>query len=393
MKLLKIMFLLIFSLIFNLIISGESCFVVASDSEVSVSYPVGLDATVIEKAVSGISEEKILQIMEKLCGKEFLGREYGTETGRKSAEYLASELQSYGYTPTINEDGFFQNIPEGTYRTCPEAGQNVMAILPGSDPQLAKKYIVLCAHYDHLGFRDVPIKTKRESIFHFLPETVSDEKDGGASEDVESKKSRRIIYPGADDNASSVTVLLSVAKALKELPVTPKYSILFLFFDGEEKGLLGSRFWITHPTIPLEDVILAINLDMTGRLDKQSRLYIFSTRTGTKLKDWYQESNDSSEPLQLIFPWSNLLRSDHAVFVGKGIPASMMATGLSPAYHTPEDTVDKINIPGMKRITIFLCRTVLQMACAESEISEYRKEWYREKCPVEDEMSGFFDKK
>ena len=321
-----------------------------AEAEIHFAYPPGLDSPTLETVVSDISEADLRRVTETLTGEEYAGREFGTEHGCRAAEFIADELLAYGYAPT------FQEIPEWVYEDY-GAGQNVLAVLPGSDPELADTYIVLCAHYDHLGAREFP---------------------------------EPVYYPGADDNAGSVAVLLSVAKALKQLPTAPKRSILFLFTDGEEKGLLGARFWAAYPTVPHENILLAVNLDMTGRLNEKSRLYIFAARTGTNLEAWCHAGNTAEEPLELIFPWSALPRADHAAFLEQEIPVLLVVTGLSPFYHTPRDTVDTLNFPGMKRISEFIFRTAVRMACAES-VTEYREEWECERCQEEDEMAGFFE--
>lgn len=331
-------------------------------------YPPGLDSPAVEAAASDISEAEMRRIMEKLTGEEFSGREFGTEYGRNAAEYIAAELQSYGYAPTLEEGtSFFQKIPSGA-----SEGQNVLAVLPGSDPELAETFIILCAHYDHLGARKSPV-------------TEAYGREGRE----EPGEFRMIYYPGADDNASSVAILLSVAKAMKRMPAAPKHSLLFLFTDGEEKGLLGARHWVANPTVPHENIQLVINLDMNGRLNQKSRLYIFAARTGTGLEAWCHAGNTAEEPLNLIFPWSVLPRADHAAFLQEEIPVLLVVAGFSPFYHTPRDTVETVRFPGMKRIAEYVLRTVVRMACAEN-VTEYREEWVREKCLVEDEMAGFF---
>ncbi len=396
-------FLLITGVIFAAALTFHQPLLAGED--VRFSYPPGLTAADVEKAASGITDADVLWKMEKIAGEEFLGREYGTPHGRAAAEYLAAELKSYGYAETQAENtSFLQEIPREAY---PEkgAGQNVLAVLPGSDPELAEKYIILCAHYDHLGFRDVPIPKETDTWTRRLKRAVLPTADAG----TEKSQTRRVIYYGADDNASSVTILLEVARALKRLPVAPKRSILFLFADGEEKFILGSRYWAENPTIPLKNVELVMNFDLNGCMNKKSQLYIFGTRTGEHLEAWFLAGNAAGEkkpvkgeknvankksdvetPLELVFPWSVMPRSDHAAFLPYEIPACMTATGITQTYHTPQDTVDSVNIPGIRRISQFFTRIVTQMACADENITVFRPQWHTEKCPVTDDAAGFF---
>ena len=138
----------------------------------------------------------------------------------------------------------------------------MLAILQGSDPKLRDQVIVVGAHYDHLGY-------------------------GGRA----SLGPYGYIHPGADDNASGTAAVLELAKAFTILSAPPKRSILFAAWDAEEKGLLGSKYWVAHPTVPLEHVVAAVNLDMVGRL-RDDHLIVFGARSGYGWRRLLSSQND-----------------------------------------------------------------------------------------------------
>ena len=139
--------------------------------------------------------------------------------------------------------------PDGDYFQpfLPES-RNILVRLPGSDPDLKREYVVIGAHYDHVGRGNS--RNSRGPIGQ--------------------------IHNGADDNASGTSALLELVDAFCSLDVAPKRSLLFVFWDGEEQGLLGSQYWISAPTVPLEQIRLVINIDMIGRL-RDNRADVFGT--------------------------------------------------------------------------------------------------------------------
>ena len=156
-------------------------------------------------------------------------------------------------------------------------------ILPGSDPKFRDQVIVVGAHYDHVGY-------------------------GGRL----SLGPSGYIHPGADDNASGTAAVLELAKAFTVLSAAPKRSIVFAAWDAEEKGLLGSKYWVAHPTLPLEHVVAAVNLDMIGRL-RDEHLIVFGVRSGYGWRRLLSSQNVDAG-LQLDFSWSLKPNADHYPF-------------------------------------------------------------------------------
>jgi len=157
------------------------------------------------------------------------------------------------------------------------------------------------------------------------------------------------IHNGADDNASGAAGLLELIEAFSRLGVRPKRTILFVFWDAEEQGLLGSKHWVAHPTIALDRVRVMVNMDMIGRLRKRE-LLVHGIRTAVGLREMITRQNQGLD-LRLKYSWEIRANSDHHPFFKKNIPFIMLHTGLHNDYHRPSDDSDKLNINGMQSIS------------------------------------------
>jgi hypothetical protein len=233
-------------------------------------------------------------------------------------------------------------------------------MIEGSDPQLKKEIVLVGAHYDHVGY-------------------------GNRSN---SRGPRGYIHNGADDNASGTAALLETMDAILKLPNRPRRSILFAFWDGEEKGLLGSKHWAARPTVSLSRVVFAINVDMIGRLRDQ-RLEVYGTRSGWGLRRLLSSQNDDATML-LDFDWDMKSNSDHHSFFRRKIPVLMFHTGLHDDYHRPSDDAHLVNVEGMERITRFMFAVVVELAERE-QVTGFRaaagNESQRQKNALEKAMS------
>ena len=205
------------------------------------------------------------------------------------------------------------------------AGYNVMGFIEGTD--LKDELVIMTAHYDHLGKR-------------------------GES-----------IYNGADDNGSGTTTILEISEAFMEgvkKGIKPRRSILFLLVTGEEKGLLGSSFYVNNPVFPLDMTMVNINVDMVGRVDEkyaENPRYIYvigSDRLSSELHEINEKVNQDYEQLVLDYTYNSetdrnryYYRSDHYNFAKNGIPAIFFFNGTHPDYHQTTDTVEKINFEKM----------------------------------------------
>ncbi len=290
-------------------------------------------------ALESINSTDLSGYVERLADVKMEGREAGTRGGRAAGAYLAEQFAKLNLRPAGTGDGFEQPFPPN-YR-------NILGLIPGDDPQLKDEVIVVCAHYDHVGYGN-----------------------RGNSYGPYGK-----IHPGADDNASGTSALLELAKAFGFLPGPPKRSILVAAWDAEEKGLLGSRYWVSHPTMPPAKIIACIDLDMIGRL-RNDRLYVYGFRSGCGWRRLLSRQNDELG-LQLDFSWEFKPDADYYPFYEKAVPVLLFHTGLHENYHRPSDTADLISGEGMGRVVRLLFGAVYELAESDERIA-YRKEARRE---------------
>lgn len=208
---------------------------------------------------------------------------------------------------------------------------NVIGYIEGSNPELKNEYIIIGAHYDHLGWGG------QGSL---VPDTVA-------------------IHNGADDNGSGTAGLLELAEYLSHNRKNLNRTLVFIAFTAEEEGTIGSGFYVKNPVFPLENTIAMINMDMIGRL-KEDKLTIYGTGTSPV---W----NDIIEKLNSDFKFNlNLVKdgygpSDHAQFYSKNIPVLHFFTGIHSDYHKPSDDYDKINYQGQKRILDFIAKLIFEL--------------------------------
>ncbi len=274
------------------------------------------DAAAVAAALDSISTTELHDYTDVLANDTYEGREAGSRGGQAAARYLTEVLRRYPVRPAGEQGGYLQEFGAG-YR-------NILVMLEGSDPRLRNQVIVVGAHYDHVGYG-----TPQNS---FGPTGY--------------------IHNGADDNASGVAGVLEALDALSRPGMGLSRSVLFAFWDAEEKGLLGSKHWLRHPTVPLEQVALAVNLDMIGRL-RQDRLEIYGIRTAYGMRRLLAQANRHAG-LTLEYSWELRNDSDHYPFYEQGIPTLMLHTGLHADYHRPSDDVEKLSLEGMQRVARLL---------------------------------------
>jgi len=275
-------------------------------------------------ALESIKADELGQQVGLLADSAMEGREAGTRGGKAAGDYVADQYAKIHLRGRGDNEGFFQPFAPNF--------RNILAMLQGSDPKLRDQMIVVCAHYDHVGY-------------------------GGRGM---SPDPYGAIHPGADDNASGTSAVLELAKAFTLLSEPPKRSILFVNWDAEEKGLLGSKYWVAHPTVPLDRVVAALNLDMVGRL-RDNHVMVFGSRTGYGWRRLLCSHNDSPG-LQLEFSWILKPNADHYSLFEHGIPVLMFHTGLHKDYHRASDLAKFINSQGMEQVTRMSFGLVYQLA-------------------------------
>lgn len=277
-------------------------------------------------AAASITASDLKRHVAALADDTFEGREAGSRGGRAAGVYIVKELQRLGAIPAGQDGSFYQNFGSG-YR-------NILSIVPGSDPELKDEVILIGAHYDHVGY-GTPQNSYGPTGY---------------------------IHNGADDNSSGSSALIALVKAFAQHGVRPRRSLLFVWWDGEEKGLLGSIHWAKNPTVPIQDVKLAINLDMIGRLRKNT-LTVYGTRTTQGLRQLVSRNNRETG-LLLDFTWDMEDNSDHHTFYTRSIPILMPFTGFHDDYHRPSDDVERVNHEGMQAIVRLLFGTIDDLANA-----------------------------
>lgn len=264
----------------------------------------------------------ILSHVQVLAADSLEGRGTATVGEIKAANYIAGWFRQAGLEPKGGAGSFFQ--PFGTvihYEGVPHqvTARNVAGYLDNG----AEKTIVIGAHYDHLGKG-------------FQPGSLTAE-------------GKNLIHNGADDNASGVAGLIELARYFAGNKVKEKYNILFVAFSGEELGLLGSKFYASHPTIPMESVACMINMDMIGRLDDSKGLTIGGWGTsptwGALLPTLAVKNT-----LRYAVDSSGIGPSDHTSFYLQQKPVLFFFTGVHSDYHKVTDDVDKINAAGIQKI-------------------------------------------
>ena len=212
-------------------------------------------------------------------------------------------------------------------------GHNVVGLVEGSDPVLKDECVIYSAHYDHLG-----VNNKGE------------------------------VYNGADDNASGTTGLLEVADAFAHLKKKPSRTVIFLWVTGEEKGLLGSQYYVNHPVMPMNKTILNINLDMIGRsispadtgtlmgfkmdITKKNEVLLYSDRKSSWLmKTVMDEAAKLGLKVDDVGPKLESGGSDHMSFASKKVPFLFFNSGIHADLHSVRDDVEKIDFEKMEKVT------------------------------------------
>jgi hypothetical protein len=278
--------------------------------------------------------------------------------------------------------------------------RNVVAILRGSDPVLRNEYLAIGAHSDHVGYR-VTGPVDHDSLHLFLAQRyLATENPTAAPLSAEARQAmqarvaaihlnldsvralrparRDSINNGADDDGSGTVTVLEVAQAFASAKTRPKRSLLFVWHTGEEKGLLGSRHFSDHPTVPRDSIVAQINIDMVGRggkadLGAGSDRYlqlVGSRRLSTELGDLVEAVN-KTEPKPFTFdytfdanghPDNIYCRSDHYNYARYGIPVVFMTTGLHGDYHQVTDEPQYIDYAHMARVGRFVLDVATRVA-------------------------------
>ncbi|MDZ7716899.1 MAG: M28 family peptidase [Balneolaceae bacterium] len=287
-----------------------------------------------------ITSDDILKHISFLADDTLKGRQAGTPGEVRSANYIADHFANFGLVPAGNNDTYFQeftinmnmlNNPHSNsnkeFKDQEHIARNVAGIIKGTEQP--NQYIVIGAHYDHLGYGDFGSLYNRD--------TTS-------------------IHNGADDNASGTAGVLELAQYFNRHPI--KKSILFLAFSAEEMGLLGSQHYVENPTIELDNALAMINMDMIGRM-AENKLLIFGTGSADRWSQLIEEANTDSITINTVPDGTGA--SDHTSFYNKQIPVLHYFTDTHADYHRPSDDTEYINGEGTDKVLEHVKRMVVAL--------------------------------
>ena len=295
---------------------------------------------------NSIEEQDLKELLYVYASDYFQGRETGTLGQKRAVTFLREFYQNRGIAAANGTEDYFQPM-ELSIKGNPVQTENVVAIIEGST--LPEEYIVISSHLDHEGVKNGE------------------------------------VYNGADDDGSGSVALLEVAEAFQEAVKAgkgPKRSIIFLHVSGEEKGLLGSRYYTDNPLYPLANTIANLNIDMVGRTDpkreNENDNYIYligSDRLSTELHEVSEAANKATVNLELDYTYNAeddpnrfYFRSDHYNFAKNNIPVIFYFNGTHADYHKPTDTVEKIRYDLLAQRSQLVFYTAWELANREERI-------------------------
>jgi Zn-dependent M28 family amino/carboxypeptidase len=297
-----------------------------------------------------ISSNELESWVSFLASDDMKGRQNGSPEMKEAADWIAHKFKEFDIRP-VYPDGqlirpyTFQTRRGGTFNE-----RNIVGIMEGTDPDLKDEYIIITAHFDHVGIR--------------------------AAVDNDS------IYNGADDNAAGSCTLLGVAKTIRENKYKPGRSILFAAVSGEEMGLHGSRYLVSNMPLPIQDAYVNINFEMTGHsVDLGKGNYYMTGCSFSDLDETIKEFRTENK-YHLIDTISQADRlfymSDNIAFariernegISSGVPCGTFATSLTAEHiHTPRDEADLFDFENMAGLVNYLAEMIIWLSHSDREIS------------------------
>jgi len=328
---------------------------------------IGLTTTVLAQDNIKFAETINIQDLERhltiLASDSLEGRETGKKGQKMAADYIMNHFKNIGIPP-YKKETYYQKFKVKSKKhvcKCEDCdvgfvkqlfgkkrrikGENVLGYIEGTD--LKDELIIITAHYDHLGKHD------------------------------------SLIFNGADDDGSGTVATLEIAEAFmlaKKDGKGPRRSVLIMPVSGEEKGLLGSKYYTDHPIYPLENTVANLNIDMIGRLDDwhDTANYVYligADRLSQELHDISETVNEKHIGLNLDYTFNEeddpnryYYRSDHYNFAKNNIPVIFYFNGVHEDYHKASDTVDKIDFKKIETITRLVFLTAWELANRDERI-------------------------
>lgn len=272
-----------------------------------------------------------------LTDSSMLGRGAGSEQEKRAAAYLYDQLLDAGVimlTPETGEDFYIVHNGDTLH------SQNVIGIVEGYDPKLRNEYVVVGAHYDHLG-------------------TSVLKRDG---KEVEQ------IYYGADDNASGVATLIEVARQVASQHFMFRRSVIFALFGAEELGMMGSWYFLNRSFRHTDDIVAMINLDMVGRSGRDNTMQVYTADANVEMMEIINWLSGRALSIAPKYTPTDYFPSDHRNFYQKGIPVALFTSGTHRDYHTVRDTPDKLDYSQMEKLVEYVYSMAEVLANKEERI-------------------------
>ena len=311
-----------------------------------------------EKFAKSITQKELKEHLYIYASDEFEGRETGSEGQKKAVNYIRDFYIKNKINPGDPDKDYFQpmtlNIRRGNMGDVKT--ENVISIIKGTD--FPDEYVVITAHLDHVGYGN----------------------NGGSRGDFKDE-----IHNGADDDGSGSVAILEIAQAFKKAENKgkgPRRSMVFLHVSGEEKGLLGSKYYSENPIYPMENTVTNLNIDMIGRIDPtrkgENRNYVYiigSDHDSQDLHNLSEKTNSETINMELDYrfnakddPNRFYYRSDHYNFARFGIPIIFYFSGTHEDYHMPTDDPDKIEYDLLESRTRLIFYTAWNIANRDERI-------------------------
>ena len=303
------------------------------------------------KFAETITAENLKTHLYIFASDEFEGRNTGEPGQKKAIKYLKDFYVSQGIASPLGGDDYFQEISaeflnKNSRRGNLKDSENVLAFIKGTEKP--DEIVVISAHLDHEGIKNGE------------------------------------IYNGADDDGSGSMAILEIAEAFKKAAKAgkgPKRSVLFLHVTGEEKGLLGSKYYTENPIFPLANTVCDLNIDMIGRVDKAHALdsnYVYligADKLSTELHQISEKANTKYTNINLDYKYNDendpnrfYYRSDHYNFAKHNVPVIFYFNGTHDDYHKPSDTPDKIAYDLLEQRTRLVFYTAWEVANRETRL-------------------------
>lgn len=279
-------------------------------------------------------KERLTDHVRILASDSLKGRGLNTAGAEKARNYIVEQFNDAGIKPLGSLNGSFLQDFRFRQQLAWIPAWNIVGMVEGSDPELRHEFILIGAHYDHLGY----VKNNGE----------------------------KTIFPGADDNASGVAAIIELGRYFAENPERLQRSLLIVAFDAEESGLIGARHFVDNSPVPLSSIKVMFSLDMVGMLEANRGLHLkgFGTlESGPQMAQTIAEE----QSLNLRRMGSRIeRRTDTAPFGDAGIPAIHVFTGTNSPYHKPEDTYDLLDFEGMVTVHQFMTKVISELSTAPS---------------------------